>query len=291
MTNPFAAAVPQQAEPAVQSPAAAPNPYAQQAAPAPVQAYPPQQQAPQQGNPFGAAVPQQQWAAPAAPVAPYGAPQQQVQQWAGTQQYAPPAPVQQAPPAHQWQPAATTAGPPPAFGQAAAAPPPVVGGAAGAKLAAMYSRLVIMFPLAVERVPRNPQYISPEDRAKGNVEEDKMTATVVVLDSGPGTPPGQGFIEWGGNPHELGGSPHTDRDPLPYVRKGMWITQTRLVSQGRGLIPVGGAPATPMVGRLAKTGPERNAPWYLVAANADELAVANQYLQAVAAGHLPHPLA
>lgn len=295
MTNPFAAAVPQQqAEPPVQQPAAPPaNPYAAQAAPAPVQAYAaPQQFAPQQapaGNPFGAAVPQQAPPAPAQPQ--YGAPQQQVQQWAGTQQYATPGPVQQAPQAQQWQAPAAPAGPPPAFGQAAAAPPPVVGGGTGAKLAAMYSRLVIMFPLAIERVPRNPQYVTAEQRAKGNLEEDKMTATVIVLDSGPGTPVGQGTISWGGNPHELGGVPHTNHDPLPYVRKGMWITQTRLVSQGRGLIPVNGSPATPMVGRLAKTGPESNAPWYLVGATEAELAVANQYLQAVAAGHLPHPLA
>lgn len=300
--NPFAAAVPQQAEPPVQQPAAPPaNPYAQQAVPAPVQAYAPQQQPAPAPSPFGAAVPQQQAPAttygtgPVAQTIPqYGAPQQQVQQWAGTAQYAPQAPIQQAPAPvqQQWQaPAAPPVGPPPAFGQATAAPAPVIGGATGAKLADMYSRLVIMFPLAVERVPRNPKYISDEDRAKGNTHEDKMTTTVIVLDSGPGTPPGQGVIDWGGNPHELGGLPHTNRDSLPYVRKGMWINQTRLVSQGRGLIPVNGSPATPMVGRLAKTGPESKAPWYLVGATEAELAVANQYLQAVAAGHLPHPLA
>lgn len=284
--NPFAAATPQQqAEQPVQAPPA--NPYAQAA---PVQAYAPPAAAP---SPFGPAVPQQQASPPAPAAQPqYGAPQQQVQQWAGTPQYAPQAPAQQAPPAQQWQaPAAPAAGPPPSFGPATSAPAPVVGGGAGPDLPAMYSRLVIMFPLAIERVPRNPKYITPEQRAKGNVEEDRMTATVIVLDNGPGTPPGQGVLSWGGNPHAMGGSPHTNHDPLPYVRKGMWISQTRLVSQGRGLIPAGGSPATPMVGRLARTGPENNAPWYLVGATPAELAIADQYLQAVAAGHLPHPLA
>jgi hypothetical protein len=44
-------------------------------------------------------------------------------------------------------------------------------------------------------------------------------------------------------------------------------------------------------GRLFKTGPEQNAPWYLQGANEAELALAGQYMQLVSAGQYPHPLA
>ena len=257
MTNPFAPTVPAQEQP--QQPAAAPNPFAQQqAAPAAPQGNPfAQQQAPQ------AYAPQQQYAP---------TPQQQ----APVQQYAAPAAAQQ------------YSAPPPAIGGVVGAPAPVVSDGKGAKLADMYGRLVIMFPHKLDRVPRNPQYITAEQRAAGNIEQDRATVTVVVLDDGQG---GMSPIAFGGAPYELPPRPHTDSAPLPYVRKGMWINQSRLISQLTPSIPAPGGAPSPVCGRVVKTGPARNDPWYLAAATEQDLALANRYLQGVAAGEFPHPLA
>lgn len=245
--------------------AGASNPFAQ-AAPAPAAPAAP-------ANPFGGGV-------PAAPAQPYGS-----GQWQG-QQAAPAAPAPQAAPVAAAAPPVLD---PNALG--AAAPPPA-SYAKGPELADMYSRLVLIFPLSLEiGVPRNPKFISEADRLKGNTTQDRLTATLVILDSGPGTPPG-GMISWGGNPHALGGSPHTNHDPLPYVVKGKWISQSKLVAQCKPFLPQApGAPAGMVAGRLAKEGPEANAPWYLVAATDAELDLARTYLRLVGQGQYPHPLA
>lgn len=264
MTNPFA-----QQQPA--APAANPFGQPQQANPAAPQTAP---------NPFGQGVPQ---AAPAAP-APAAAPAQQ--QWPAQQ-----APAQTAP--SQWNaPQQAQATPSIDLNRLAGAGEPVVGGASGAKLADMYSRLVVIFPLSIGMQARSPQYITDEQRRNGNTEQERLVATVVVLDSGPGTPPGTGFIDFGGNPHALGGKPHDKRESLPYVRKAMWITQSRLISQCRDFLPrePGAGPGV-VVGRLAKTGPEANAPWYLVTPSQEEIDTARKYLDLVHNNQYPHPLA
>lgn len=280
MTNPFAPHVPAAEQaPAQQAPQTG-NPFAQQA-PAPQQ-YAPVQQAPAPagGNPFA----QQQ--APQAPAGPYGAPQQQVQQWAGTAQYAPQAPAQQAPVQQYAAPA--PAGPLPQLGAVNAAPPPVVSDGRGATLAHMYGRLVLMFPLSVETVPRRPEHITAEQRAAGNVNQDRATVTVVVLDDGAG---GMRPIEFGGKPWGMPPTPNTESEPLPYLRKGMWINQSRLVSQLRAFLPAAGGVPGVVCGRVTKTGPESNAPWYLAPANEQDLALANRYMQGANTGEFPHPLA
>ena len=225
-------------------------------------------------NPFaqqGAPAPEQQQAAPAAN--PYA--QQQAQQYA--------APAAAAPVQQQYAPA----GAPPALGAVANAPAPVVGDGKGAALPDMYGRLVVIFPFKLERVQRRPEHITAEQRAAGNTEQDRMTATVVVLDDGQG-----GFtpIAYGGKPYALGGTPHTDSAPLPYVRKGMWLNQSRLISQLTASMPAPGGWPSPVCGRIVKTGPEANAPWYLAAATDADLALVNQYMQLVTAGQYPHPL-
>lgn len=271
--NPFGA-VP--AAPPAQPPAA-PNPFPQQA-PATAPA-----------NPFPAP---QAYAAPQQAPAPF-------QQQAPPQGYAPaaPAPFQQQAPAPQAY-APPTAPPPvpqaaPQFDMSrfGAAPPPETGGGKGAQLADMYGRLVIVFPHSETTVPRRPEHITAEQRAAGNVNQQRLTATVVVLDQGPGQAPG-GTIQWGGKPHALPPTPHTNSDPLPYVRKNMWINQTRLVGQARDYLPQtpGGAPGM-MVGRVVKTGPEHNAPWYIAGATPEEFALAQTYINLVTQGHYPHPLA
>lgn len=300
--NPFAPTVPAAAE-------QQPNPFGQQpAAPAAVQQYaPPAQQQPAAVNPFGAPqgqppAPAQAYA-PAQPVAPQQyAPPAGGNPFAPQQQYAAPAPgaVQAyAPPAapvQQYAPQQQAPAAPPQLGTLAAAPPPVAGGGRGPKLPDMYGRLVIAFPHSLKRVPRRPEHITAEQRAAGNVDQDQMTVTFVVLDSGPGTPPGTGFIDFGGAPHALPPTPHTDREMLPYIRKGMWINQSRLIGQLRDFMP-GAANSGPhgspgmVCGRLVKTGPESNAPWFLTTATAEELTTAGQYLSLVAEGRYPHPLA
>lgn len=265
--NPFgAAAAPVQQ----QAPATAPNPFGQpqQTAPAPVQAYVPP--APQAYAP-----------APSYQPAP--------QQW--TQQQAAPAPqayAQQTPPAPP-----AGAAPPmidPNSLRAAGAPPASY--SKGPELPDMYGRLVIIFPQDVVRVPRNAKYVTDQDRASGNLEQDRMTATIVILDSGQGTPAGQGVVSWGGAPHALPPTPHTNHDPLPYVIKGKWVSQSKLIDQCRPYLPQhpGAAPGM-LAGRMVKRGPAHNDPWYLLTATDQELETARQYLSAVAGGHLPHPLA
>jgi hypothetical protein len=279
------------------------------------------QQAPQQpadaGNPFGGGVPteppvapaQQGWGAPAqqpvqayAPAAPPAAYAPPAQQGFGpaqqpVQAYAPPQQQPQYAPAPQAQPAATAApsGPPPALDpnavNAAGAPPPA-GDGRGAKLADMYNRLVLFFPHGITNRARNPQYITPEQRQRGQLTEDVLTATAVVLDSGPGTQPGTGFIDFGGAPYKMPPTAHTDREQLPYVRKAMWITQTRLVGQLRDFLPQPGQTVPGMcAGRVVKAGPQANDPWQLQGATAEELATCQAYLRLVSEGRYPHPLA
>lgn len=273
--NPFQQA---QQAPAPEQHAAA-NPFAQQA------------QAPAAGNPYaGAAQQVQQQAHPvqqaaASAPAPAANPfaQQQVQQAAPAyQQQAPAAQVQQ-----QYAPVAGPSGPPPALGPVSNAPAPVVGDGKGATLPDMYGRLVVMFPFKLERVMRRPEHITAEQRAAGNTEQDRMTVTVVVLDDGQG---GFSPIAYGGKPYALGGTPHTDSAPLPYLRRGMWINQTRLISQLTASLPAPGGWPSPVCGRIVKTGPESNAPWYLAAATEADLNLVNTYMGLVASGQYPHPL-
>jgi hypothetical protein len=290
MTNPFEQHAAQQSAQQAQQPAAG-NPFAQPAAQQP--AYAPQQQPAQvpAGNPFGAGVPAQPapqgnpYAQPVAPQA-YQPPAQQPA-YAPQQQ----APAAYAPPAQQQAPAQIPSGPPPALNvgdlRGAGAPPPV-GDGRGAKMADMYGRLVLVFPLAIARRPRNPQYITAEQRARGDLEQDQLTATVVVLDDGNG---GMQPIAFGGAPYELPPRPHTESSPLPYVRKAMWITQSRVIGQLRDSLPQpGGAPGM-VIGRVVKAGPQRNDPWFLQGATEADLRLGGQYLELVQQGVYPHPLA
>lgn len=289
--NPFAQNVPAQTAQPATAPQqqTAPNPFAQQqAAPAA-----PQQQTPAAGNPFAQAAQQVGHAAVPQAYAPqqsYGAPAPAAVQT--YPQYGAPAAQQQAPAPVVVTQYHQTA--PPALGTAAAPPPPVAGGGRGAKLADMYGRLVVVFPLSLQRVPKNAKFVTDADRQSGNLEQDRMTATVVVLDGG--AVGNMQPLAWGGNPHALGGSPHTESSPLPYVRKGMWLNQSQVIGQLSPYLPgrerggPNGAPGA-VVGRIVKTGPQQNDPWFITTPTEEELHLANQYLQLVGAGQFPHPLA
>ncbi len=300
--NPFAQAV---QAPAEQAPPAAP-------APAPAPPAPPAQQT----NPFGQGVPAQQTTpgqpqygqpAPAAPqaYAPQGYPQQQAPAnpytAPGTGAYGPPpgtshmqhvAMQQHAPQQYAPQAPAAPAAPPTPLDPSMlrGAPAPIVGEGRGAKLAHMYGRLVLVFPLSITRKPRNPQFVTPEQRQRGDLEQEQVTATFVVLDDGAG---GMQPIRFGGDPSAFPPVPDTESAPLPYVRNGLWVTQSRVISQLRDFLPdpSTGRPGGMICGRVVKTGPARNDPWYITGASDAEIGLAQQYMQLVAAGTYPHPLA
>lgn len=232
-------------------------------------------------NPFAPAVPQQ--APPAAPGNPFASPAPATPQGYGAQLGAPQA---YTPPA----PTSVAAAPAPTLdlSRLAPAPAPIVGEAGGADLEAMFGRLLLIFPLQIERVP---PYKGQEVRSADGMR-DRLTATVVVLDDGRG---GQSPIQWGGNLYGPPSQqrPHTDSAPLPYIRKAMWLNQSRLISQLRGELPTpanGNVPGM-IAGRLSRAGQETNAAWYLIGATDAEVALVRQYLEAVQAGHVPHPLA
>lgn len=251
------------------------NPFAQ---PAPAQ----QQPAPAT-NPFGAGVPAQPQQAPPPAANPYAQPAPA----AAPQYLGQPGP---AAPAQYQAPAAQQAAPPALdMSGLRSAGAPVVGEGKGAKLADMYGRLVLVFPLSCSRVPRNPQYITPEQRQRGDLDQERLVATIVVLDDGQG---GMQPISYGGNVAAFPPVPNTDTAPLPYVRKAMWINQSRLISQLREALPAepGAAPGM-RLGRVVKAGPQHNDPWYLQGATEQDLALAGQYLQLVQSGQYPHPLA
>lgn len=288
VTNPFEQNVPQQAprqQPAnpfgnppaptaAGGPASPQNPFGQGVPTQPQS----QQQAPQAytppanpyANPYGVAPGAQQ--APAV----YGGPQQ------AQQQYPAGYPAPQAAPSH---PVATGYAPP--LGELSAAGVAPSGDGKGAKLANMYGRLVIMFPTSHEMKPKNPRFVTPEDQAAGRVTEERVTTTVVVLDDGRG---GMSPITWGGS--AMPPVPDTDSAPLPYVRKGMWISQSRIVAQLKPHLPApGGAPGM-VIGRLYKAGNEHNSPWYLSSEVSEaDLALGNAYRDLVGQGRYPHPLA
>ncbi len=275
MTNPFE-------QPAQQQPAS--NPYATIPAPA--------QQPAAAGNPFGPGVPAQQ-GPPAAPQA-YAQPAAAPSPYAQPQTYTPNAQPAYAPAAAQPQAyaqpqqQAAPAGPPPALGAVQSVGVAVAGEGKGAKFPDMYGRLALFFPLSLTRVPRNPQYITPEQRQRGDLDQERLVATVVVLDDGQG---GMQPISYGGDIAAFPPIPNTESAPLPYVRKAMWITQTRMIGQLRDALPQNGGAPEMRLGRVVKAGPNRNDAWYLQQATEQDLALANQYLQLVSAGQYPHPLA
>lgn len=271
MTNPFAP------QPAAPAPAPG-NPFGPAT---PVEPTPP---APAPGNPFSPGAP----AAPApyTPPAPaYPSAPAPTAYAPGSTGYATAAPAPAANGGSPW-PAGAQAAPPPALGSATAPPPPTEGGGKGAKLPDMYGKLCVVLPTAYDPArQKRAEFI----KAGEATTQRQMTATFVVIDDGNFR--GQSPIQFGGNPYVVGGKPHNQSAPLPYVNKGLWVTQTRMIDQLMPYMPGGPRAAEVAIGRPLKTTPEHNAPWFLSTPTAEELAFAQQYLDAVAAGHLPHPLA
>jgi hypothetical protein len=255
-------------------------------------------------NPFGPApsqpAPTQQPPSPFAPPAPAQP---------AAPGYAPPAPTQAptapapygqpgAPGSSQWPagatpaPAGTPGGPPaPLAGNfVPVGPPPPASDGAGAKLADMFGRLVILFPQSIQY---NLPSKFPNDDGTPKVQ-NRITACAVVLDDGQG---GQQPIAFGGNLTKFPHVPHTNSEALPYVRKGLHIWFGSIIKQIEPWLPGGAnAPAdgrTPgmVLGRVWKDGPDKTDPWYLRDATQNDVELANYYINGVATGQFPHPLA
>lgn len=238
------------------------DPNAQQQAPAPQapQQYAPAPAAPQQGNPYA-----QQAPAPAAPQA-YAPPQQ----YAPAPQYAPQqqAPQAYAPPAPTGNPGGLVARP----GQFVTPPPPSSGSGARPRLLDLYGRLLLVLPehcargVASRFTDRNGQ---PQT-------QDKLTATVIVLDGGP--------LAFGGEPEKgpAGKGAHTQNADVPYVVKGMWINQSKLIEQLEEALAMRlrGEPGLSL-GRLWKVGNAQNDPWVLAAPTPEDAATYDRYVSQV----------
>lgn len=265
---------------------AQPNPFMprdpnaqQQPAPAPQQ-----QPAPQQ---YGPPAPQPQYAPPAPAQQPQAyapAPQQYAppapapQAYAPPQQYAPaPAPQAYAPTAQGWPqgaaPAAAGGGALVARpGQFVTPPPPSSGGGARPRLLDMYGRLLLVLP---EHIARG--VASRFANRDGSPQtQDKLTATVVVLDGGP--------LAFGGEPEKgpAGKGQHTQQVDVPYVVKGLWINQSKLIEQLEEALAMRlrGEPGLAL-GRLWKVGNAQNDPWVLAAPTAEDAALYDHYVSQV----------
>jgi hypothetical protein len=236
MTNPFLPQQPQAPAPAPAAPVPGGNPFMQQPAaapPAPVQ-QPQQQHYTQQ--------PQQAYAAPAANG---GSP---------------------------W-PAGATAGAPNLVaqpGQFSTPPPPSASNGGGQpKPADLQGRLLLILPERLERgVPSRFT-----DRATGQPQlQDKLTATVIVLDGGP--------LYW--TPTRSGQPQQPRNEQVPYVIKNMWITQSKLIEQlDEPLRQRQAGQAGLALGRLWKAGPGQNDPYLLAPAQPQDVQVYDQYVSRV----------
>lgn len=216
-------------------------------------------------NPFMPAQPQQQPASN-----PFQQPQQpayqpQPQYTQQPQQYAPPAaPQQQYAPAPQQQYAQPAANVPVAApGGYMPPPPPSESGSSNMpRINDLQGRLLIVMPEKIERqVPGGRPGYAPQDR---------ITATVVVLDGGP--------LQWGGT------TPTSPRmtEQVPYVIKGLWVRQTKLVQQLEPALELrlSGGPGL-VLGRLWKTGPGQNDPYVLATPTPQDGALYDQYVSQV----------
>jgi hypothetical protein len=209
-------------------------------------------------NPF---LPQQPAPAPAAPQQPnpYAAPpapQGYGQQPQYTQQ---PAQNPYAQPQQQQYPAQQQTAPVPPGGNGLVAqpgsfstppPPSATGSGNMPKIGDLQGRLLIVLPESLQRGLAS-KFMGQNGQAQ---TVDRLTATVVVLDGGP--------LQWGGT---APGSARQNAD-VPYVIKGLWIQQTKLIEQLDEPLRMrlAGQPGLAL-GRLWKTGTEQNAPYVLAA--------------------------
>jgi hypothetical protein len=220
------------------------NPFMPQQPAAPANPYA-QPSAPAPANPY--AQPQQQ-----APTNPYA-----------QQQAAPPAQYTQQP---QQMPGNGLVARP---GEFLAPPPPSASGSGNLpSIGDLQGKLLIIMPESVKRgVPsRFTNNGVPQT-------QDQMTCTIVVLDDGQG---GQLTFMPKQNGQPTG---QAQTVQLPYVIKGKWITQRKLVEQLEQALSMrlAGQPGL-VFGRLWKTGTSNNDPYVLAQPQPHEVEIYNRYV-------------
>lgn len=131
------------------------------------------------------------------------------------------------------------------------------------KLSDLTGRLILFLPERLERGV--PSQFKNDDGSPRS--QDRLTATLVVLDGGP--------VVWGG---QTPAKPR-QQEQIPYVAKAFWISQSKIISQLDAALQLrlsGGAGLA--IGRLWKTGTEQNSPYVLQEPNAQDVQIYNQYV-------------
>jgi hypothetical protein len=211
---------------------------------------------------------------PAAPAAPAPAPAQGGNPFM-PQSPGPVAPQQytQAAPQQPYAPPVTPQGP---YGQVAtnlvarpgqySTPPPPSANSGGGqpKVADLQGRLLLILPERIE-------YGIPSRFMNNGVPQvqDRLTATVIVLDGGP--------LNWTPSRNGQLGQPRSEQ--VPYVIKGMWIPQSKLIEQLQEALGVrqSGGPGLAL-GRLWKAGVGQNDPYVLATPSPQDSALYDQYV-------------
>lgn len=155
-------------------------------------------------------------------------------------------------------------------GAYATPPPPVLseGDIDRPPVKALVRRLLIIVPKLIERGLVSRKLLDKEGNAK---IQDRLTADVIVLDGGP--------LFWGGN------TPGAQQfnEQVPYVIKGMWLSQRSLIQQSEGALAArerGDAANALVLGRLWQAGSEQNSPYVLAPPDpATDLPAFNAYVQ------------
>ena len=134
------------------------------------------------------------------------------------------------------------------------------------RLSDLTGRLILFLPERLERGV--PSQFKNDDGSPRS--QDRLTATLVILDGGP--------VVWGGQ------TPATPRqqEQIPYVAKAFWISQSKIISQLDAALQLrlsGGPGLT--IGRLWKTGTEQNSPYVLQEPNAQDVQIYSEYVSRV----------
>lgn len=157
-------------------------------------------------------------------------------------------------------------------GQFVTPAPPSAGGGARPRLLDMYGRLLLVLPEHIQRnVPS--RFVNNQGQPQ---TQDKLTATIVVLDGGT--------LSFGGEPEKgpAGKGAHTMSVDTPHVVKGLWINQSKLIEQLEEALAMRlrGEPGLAL-GRLWKVGTAQNDPWVLAAPTAEDVAIYDAYVSQV----------
>lgn len=147
-------------------------------------------------------------------------------------------------------------------------PPPSASNGGGPRIADLQSRLLLILPESIQRGIAS-RFAGRDGQAQ---TQDKLTATVIVLDGGP--------LHW--TPKVNGVQQAPQATNVPHVIKGLWIQQTKLIEQLEEPLAMRqrGEPGLAL-GRLWKAGPGANDPYVLAAPTPQDGALYDQYVASV----------